>query len=382
MPPSHLLLRFPKALILMLASATSLSAGAAPVLAEPLATWPADDVALVARAVGRVERQAGLRGWRYQWPGTYFEARFAGTQVDVDLGAGEKHARVSIDGREVVDAMRPGHRLLRIQGLSPGEHEVRVDIVSESRDGVQTFGGFAVARNATALAPRARARAIEFIGDSWTVGYGAASAGRECSDDEVWRSTDNSLAFAPQVARRFAADYRILAISGRGMVRNFANEAGDTLPVAHARLLPGDAASTAASDDPSWSPQLVVIGLGTNDFSIPVGTGEPWKDAAELAAAFETRYVAFVRDLHRHHPSARFLLLASDAGDGAARRAIGRVRSRLVSSGVPVGEVLRLDGLVLDACNWHPSRADQREIARRLTAAIEVALPDWRTTPP
>src|SRR5262249_53128445 len=151
-------------------------------------------------------------------------------------------------------------------------------------------------------------------------------AGRECSDDEVWRSTDNALAFSPQVARRFDADYRVLAISGRGMVRNFGNGAGDTLPAAYARLLPGDAPA-AASDDPSWSPQLVVIGLGTNDFSTPVGAAEPWKDAAELAAAFEARYLDFAQSLHRRHPSARFLLLASDAGGGAAERAVRRVRA-------------------------------------------------------
>jgi lysophospholipase L1-like esterase len=366
----------------MLASAVSLFADAAPVRVEPLAAWPADGVALDVRAVGRVERPSGRRGWRYQWPGTYFEARFDGTHVDVDLGSGEKHARVSVDGREVADALRPGHRMLRVEGLPPGPHEVRVDIVSESRDGVQTFGGFAVRRGADARPPRARPRAIEFVGDSWTVGYGAASAGRECSEDEVWRSTDSALSFAPQVARRFDADYRILAISGRGMVRNFANGGGDTLPAAHARLLPGDAASSAAADDPSWSPQLVVIGLGTNDFSTPVGDAEPWADAAALSAAFEARYLGFVRSLHRRHPSARFLLLASDAGEGAAERAIRRVRSQLASSGVPVGEVLVLDGLALDACNWHPSRADQQEIARRLAPAIEAALPEWRPPPP
>jgi lysophospholipase L1-like esterase len=367
-------------LTFMLAGAPSLLAGAAPVQAEPLAAWPADSVALVARPVGRVEPQAGQAGWRYQWPGTYFEARFAGATVYIDLGSGAKHARVSIDGREVADVIRPDVRRLRLQGLRPGEHDVRVDIVSESRDGVQVFGGFAVPSKAEALMPRTRARAIEFIGDSWTAGYAAASGGRTCSEDEVWRTTDSSLAFGPQVARRFGADYRLLAISGRGMVRNFANGAGDTLPTAYARRLPDDAGSFMASEDPAWTPQLIVIGLGTNDFSTPVGAGEPWKDAAGLSANFEARYVEFVRSLHRRQPSARFLLLASDAGDGAAERAIRRVRSRLAAEGLPVAEVLPLGQLALDACNWHPSRADQEAIARRVGAAVEALMPDWRRT--
>jgi lysophospholipase L1-like esterase len=366
-----------KVLMLMLASATSLPAAPAPVQVDPVAAWPGDSVLLVDRPIGRVEREAGARGWRYQWPGTYFEARFAGADVWVDLGTGEKHARVSIDGHAVADLLRPQARVLHIHGLAPGEHEARVDIVSESADGVQTFGGFAVATRALARPPRARGRSIEFIGDSYTVGYAAAATARECSEDEVWRSTDNSLAFGPQVARRFDADYRILAISGRGVVRNFMNGPGDTLPRAYDRLLPAD--DLAAADDPAWSPQLIVIGLGTNDFSTPVGPGEPWRDGAALSAAFEGRYVEFARTLHRRHPSARMLLLASDAGDGAAERAIRRVQPRLAGEGIAVGEVFVLGPLALDACNWHPSRADQAAIAQRLVPAIAHLMPGWHS---
>jgi lysophospholipase L1-like esterase len=372
-----------KALTLMLVSATTLdAAGGALPQVEAIASLPRDAVALVDRAIGRVERAAGAPGRRYQWPGTYFEARFGGDAVYVDLGTGEKHARISIDGREVADLMRPDRRGLRIHGLAHGAHVVRVDIVSESRDGPQTFGGFAVSGPQRALPPApARARSIEFIGDSYTVGYGAASSARECSDDEVWRTTDNSLAFGPQVARRFEADYRILAISGRGMVRNFANGAGDTLPAAYVRWLPGDARPGAAPADDDWSPQLIVIGLGTNDFSVPVAAGEPWPDAAALSAAFESRYVDFVRGLHRRHPRARLLLLATDVGQGAAERAVGHVRMRLAADGIVVGDVLALGPLVLDACNWHPSRADHVSIARRLEAAIETLMPEWRAAP-
>ena len=238
--------------MLMLASATSVPAAPAPVQVDPVAAWPGDSVLLVDRPVGRVERGGGAHGWRYQWPGTYFEARFAGADVWVDLGTGQKHARVSIDGHPVADLLRPAARVLHIHGLAPGEHDVRVDIVSESADGVQSFGGFAVAAHALARASHARKRAIEFIGDSYTVGYAAASTARECSDDEIWRSTDNSLAFGPEVARRFGADYRILAISGRGMVRNYMNGPGDTLPLAYGRQLPGE--DLVAADDPVWSP--------------------------------------------------------------------------------------------------------------------------------
>ena len=368
-----------KASAIVMAASMPLLTAAAPPLAEPIAAWPSDSVQLATRPVGRVEKRAGQPGWRYQWPGTYFEARFTGTTLFVDLGSGGKHARLSIDNHEVADLDAPATRVLKIQGLTPSEHHARVDIVSESRDGVQTFAGFAVPRDARQLKPSPRPRAIEFIGDSYTVGYGAGSSRRECSDEEVWRTTDNSLAFGPQVARHFDADYRIMAISGRGMVRNFANAGGRTLPEAYDRLLPDDPSSSAAVDDPAWSPQLVVIGLGTNDFSTPVGTDEPWKDGAGLAAAFEQRYVDFASSLHRRHPSSRFVLLASDVGEGAAARAIHRVRSRLAEAGMSIADVVTFGELDLDGCNWHPSRSDQQRIARRLIEAVERLLPAWVT---
>ena len=368
-----------KALTLLLASAMTSGSGAPSVRVEGIESLPRQARALAARPVGRVEAMAGAPGWRYQWPGTYFEARFSGDVVFIDLGTGEKHARISIDGREVADLLRPRHHQWRVGGLAPGEHAVRVDIVSESRDGAQTFGGFAVPARALARTPPpARTRAIEFVGDSYTVGYGAGSSARTCSDDEVWRTTDNSLAFGPQVARRFDADYRIMAISGRGMVRNFANGPGDTLPAAWRRWLPGEEVSPVATDEAAWSPQLIVIGLGTNDFSTIVGPGEPWRDDAAMTADFESRYVDFVGELHRRHPSARVLLLATDAGAGAAERAIARVRARLAEDGVPVGDVLALGSLALDACDWHPSRADHEAIARRLGAAVTALIPEWQ----
>ena len=101
------------AFALMLMSLVSQHAGAASPRVEAIAAWPVDSVALVARPVGRVERRPGEPGWRYQWPGTYFEARFAGATVYVDLGSGEKHARVSIDSREVADVLRPESAMTR-----------------------------------------------------------------------------------------------------------------------------------------------------------------------------------------------------------------------------------------------------------------------------
>src|SRR6185312_14756892 len=107
---------------------------------------------------------------------------------------------------------------------------------------------------------------IEFIGDSHTVGYGNTSRTRECTQDDVWKTTDNSQSFGPLIAGHYAADYQINAISGRGIVRNYNGTPGDTLPVAYPYVLFD---KKEEYSDPHWKPQIIVISLGTNDFSTP-----------------------------------------------------------------------------------------------------------------
>jgi hypothetical protein len=125
---------------------------------QQLAAWPPDSTALAARPVGRVAPSSGHHGWRYQWPGTYFEARCSGSSVFVDLGTGRKHARVSVDGAEVANLITADHPMLQIDGLTVREHQVRVDFVNESEAGVQTFGGFAAPAGGQLLTVPPRAR--------------------------------------------------------------------------------------------------------------------------------------------------------------------------------------------------------------------------------
>lgn len=173
---------------------------------------------------------------------------------------------------------KSGQIRLKLDRLGPGEHVVRLDKLTESQSGSSRFQGFFVGEGGKALPAQARPRRIEFIGDSHTVGYGVRSASRDCTQQQVHDLTDTSLAFGPILARRLDADYRIEAFSGRGVVRNYNGLApGEPLPVLLPRLIPGQDQPRVAADD-GWSPDLLVIGLGTNDFSTPLKPDEPWAD--------------------------------------------------------------------------------------------------------
>src|SRR4029077_970838 len=88
-----------------------------------------------------------------------------------------------------------------------------------------------------------------------------------------------------------------IAYSGRGVYRNHGGTPDPLLPVLFERRF-----ADYATDpwDFSYTPDLVVITLGTNDFSL----GDP-------GSGFVDAYDAFVQQVRAHYPSAPILLATS-----------------------------------------------------------------------
>jgi len=342
-----------------------LAAVAALVLAGPAAAQTALTPNIGGRVVPLPDGAA-----EFGWPGVYFEGRFTGPSVEVAVDPQAEHLAISIDGKLRAELTTPGLRRLAFKDLGPGEHVVRVDKLTESQTGSARFLGFTVSKGGQALPPVGRPHRIEFIGDSHTVGYGVRSTKHECTEAEIHDLTDTSLTFGPILSRRLDADYRIVAFSGRGVVRNYGGSSpGLPLPVLYPRLIPGEAAPVVDPAEP-WRPDLIVIGLGTNDFSTPVAAGEAWANADALHADYRQAYARFIRDLARRQPQARFLLIAGDSFAADVEHVVQTVDAETPGLAAPV----RITGMALGACNWHPSAADQRMMADRLEAAAREIL--------
>ena len=314
-------------------------------------------------------------GWVRQWPGTYFETALVGRDADFRVGPGDVILNVVVDGRALPPLVKPAPRLYRIEGLAPGRHVVRVEVATEDQGWTTEFGGFFAGRGTRAAPLAARARQIEFVGDSHSVGYGNTSPRRECSGDEVWATTDASQGIGPLTAKRYGADYQVNAISGRGIVRNYDGAAGDPLPVAYPHLLFDRA---ALYRDPAWRPQVIVIALGTNDFSTPLHAGEKWGSRDALRADFEATYVRFVRSLRARNPHAFFILWATDMADGEIAAEVRRVVGTLHAGGERRIAFVQVSRLALSACNYHPSLADDRRIAKAIERVIDAQPAIWR----
>ena len=359
------------------------AAHAAPLEAHKVATLPALKPLPIATS-GRIlvtpspttANNFGAKNYTYQWPGTYFRAAFRGTQVYFGVLAGKQILHIVIDNQSAAPLVQPDPGVYAIDGLTQAAHTIEILIATESQDAPNTFGGFAVPTDEKPLPPPPpRPHQIEIIGDSHTVGYGNLSTTRDCTEDQVWANTDDTQAFGALTAAHYDADYQVNAISGRGVVRNYNGTPADTLPQAYPYVLFDRQQKVT---DRAWHPQVIVIALGTNDFTTRLHAGEPWKTRDELHASYEATYSQFLQSLRAGNPAALIIVWATDMADGEIEAEAQKVVHARQQQGDSHIQFLPIDGLSFTACNWHPSLADEKVIADKLIHIIDADPQVWK----
>jgi lysophospholipase L1-like esterase len=259
--------------------------------------------------MGRVDCQPN--GPAFAFPAVSVRVRFQGDALDLrlrDNGTGSatstNYYDVSIDGgaptRLEVQAGEHVYPLAR--DLAGAEHtaEIVKRVESNGNSGKGQLLGFRVRAGAALLPIEQRPLRIELIGDSITCGYGNEVS--TTMPDMFHYTTLNSnanAAYGAVAARLLDAEYVAVAISGRGVQRNYMDGAGELAPVFYADTLPDDPAA------PPWDfaryvPHVVVINLGTNDFSPP----GPDHDA------YRTAYRGLLTQVRQHYPEALLLAVA------------------------------------------------------------------------
>jgi len=299
----------------------------------------------------------------FGWPGVYFQTRLKGTGLSIRLDAPDDNFRVLVDDKLHRLVRKPAGKI-SITGLRSGMHMVRVERLTENQQQSARFGGFLAGPGATLLPVTPLSNQIEFIGDSYTVGYGNISPTTVCSAEQVHDRTNTSRAFSVLTAKSLTADYRIIALSGYGVVRNTGGiHPGDNMPARYPRVLPSAAGATAS--DPGWNPDWIVIYLGINDFSTPLQPGEKWASLAALMKDYQESYLRFARTVHARYPAAQFLLIASPAFAAPLQRVATTLRAENIAVAV-----LDSPPVMGTACQNHPGLQDHASLAKAVVAAI------------
>lgn len=309
----------------------------------------------------------GEKSYEYSWPSVYFETAFKGDSLMLKFEDDQNIFQLIVDGNTPVIINKPGKQDYVVQGLTEGKHQIRLEKITETQSSSGRFHGFFSVDKPAAL-PK-RKRQIEFIGDSYTVGYGNVSPSRECTNEEVYSTTNSQISFGPIVAKHFNADYQINASSGFGIVRNYNGTSPDKSLIG---LYPFTLHANNYIYNSDWQPQIIVIGLGTNDFSTPLNASERWKTREELQQDYINKYVEFVKSLQRKNSKAHFILMASDRSEGEIAAQVNKVAEQLKSSGLKKIDAVIFGGLDHQGCHWHPSAKDDKLIADLLTKHLKA----------
>lgn len=212
------------------------------------------------------------KGVSFDWSGSVMECRFTGHSFAIRVSDTKKnYYNLTIDGSDAgVVTVNGSDTLITLASrLKRGEHCLRLQKRTEAEQGRTTIHAVLLDKGASLLpAPAAPGRHIEFIGNSLTCGYGTEGL----SANEPFKAeTENcNKAFSCIIARYFDADYNLVSHSGQGMVRNY----GDKNTTSPLTMLDRYSRTFDTCETPLWDPEkspyrpdIVVINLGTNDFS-------------------------------------------------------------------------------------------------------------------
>lgn len=354
----------------LLASAT-FAAGAAE------RSYPASDtrVTWVGRTLvrdGAVSFDWSATYARFSFSGDYLALKASDTRknyfnvwIDRPMSA-EPDKVVAVEGEDCTVVLADADLFKAMYGRKrPQSHTVIIQKRTEGDQGVTTVREI-VCDGDLLQAEGLRARQIEFVGDSYTCGYGAENS---VSSNRFTPETESSSkSYAAIVTRYFGADYVSISHSGQGIVRNYGGNGRDINMVnRYGRTFDNDKDTAWDASKSAFDPDITVIYLGTNDFST---------NLQPMYNAFRRNYLNLLGQIKANygedHP---ILCVASKADEGL----FDYVRDIVNSCGLKnVTYYGFFNGVHYDddrelGADWHPNYLAHKKIAYAIIPYIATA---------
>lgn len=310
----------------------------------------------------------------FNWSGNTIEASFPGPLIGMKLTFENGYFDIEID--DVIDtviACGSKSDYVFAKNLSTSMHTVRIILRSEGHWSKGVFSGLYLADGKTlGNAPAKPSHKIEYIGDSFSAGYGIESSNRSCSSAELQKYTNVNKAFPLLISKAFHAQSSVLAWSGAGLVRNngaSTKRSSDPYPSNYDRTL--GSVSDVKWDYSKWKADLVVICLGTNDFSTT-----PHPD--------DSMYIGddhkFITRILSNYPAAKICCVGTTDPivQKLVKQVVSEENTQLNHAQIFYAE---FPSSVTDftGCDWHPSIKDNKMIADSLVKTIMTKM-NWDTS--
>lgn len=303
----------------------------------------------------------------YDWANIQIEFHAQAPLIELLLDDGKNDYNLFIDGTFQRTISTTVDTTIYPLELGEGTHQIKISKRTGPNFGSGAFLGLRLPKGGHLLdLPPRPTRKIEFIGDSYTVGYGNEGTGLDCGG--VYRPYENSaLSYASLAAQEMNAESHLIAISGYGAVRNY-NDANTTsptpVPFYYGRTLMER--EDLPWDFQRWQPDAVAIKLGTNDHSTQP---EP------LADVFIEGIHGLLERVHSAYGDVPVFLLADTSLPQVVermqrateeQREMGNTKTHFVKLTRPPQEQL--------GCDWHPLVVAHRTMATELVATMKPIM--------
>jgi len=314
-------------------------------------------------------------GYPFNWSASGIEFKFTGKNAYVYVSKvsnenQNKYFGVFLDGSKEhkrLKITKKGWYKLFEEDLADKQHTVRFIRSSEGNnadDGIMLK--YVKADNVKPT--EAKVRKIEFIGDSYTSGYGNLELGGNKKTPE---NTDGCLSYAYIASQLLDADANIESASGAGATMNNTDSATksikNTMPlrIKNSTLVTSTMSETTPWDYSKFIPQIVVVFLGTNDYSgTPVKGSDP--------EYFKAGYKDFLLELRGYYPNATIIGCSKPSGcyQNEAKEVIESLNDK---------KIIHFTFTKFDSTgvNKHPYYTTDIEMAEELVAKINSIPGIW-----
>ncbi len=247
----------------------------------------------------------------HSWPGVYIYAVFEGTSIGVKLNDNYVYYNVFIDDQlySIFKGNKSGTASYTLaSGLADTIHTILFTKRCETTWTKFSFHGFILDDGKSLLPPPEKTvRKIEFIGDSYTSASGNEYTEPGQPPDGDAQYTNIYEGFGPITARNYGAQYHMTSLSGWGLVLDWTGSFANNIPGIFDQ-------THLYTEDPEWDfqnwiPNLVVIGLGLNDYSGFGGYEEGV--APDETVLYKSRYHEFIQRIRDNYPGVKILAVAA-----------------------------------------------------------------------
>lgn len=321
-------------------------------------------------------------GVEFTLKGTKAEVTIAGDTAATTANNDANYARfaVYVNGERKIDEQVKALEKTYTVFESETEQEVDIKIIKLSETAMSTIGIkkiSAVSADGIKPAPEKDLK-IEIIGDSITCGYGVDDEDKEHHFSTATEDVTKSYSY--KTAEALNADYSMVSISGYGVISGYSGDGvkhpEQALPQYYTKM--GFAYSTLSGKKPSdidwdftkFTPDVVVINLGTNDDSY-CGTDSAKQE--EYAAA----YVEFLKTVREKNPDAKIICTLGIMGarlypyvEYAAYNYTQETGDTNISC-MQFEQQTEANGYAAD---WHPTAKTHDIAAEKLTAEIKKQM--------